>query len=677
VTRGAREALALALVLAAAVVIHVGSLSAPFFADDYLFLDQVRDRSLPQALASPDPLGNYLRPISRQVWFWTLATTSGESSRVFHVANLLLFLAILVMLYRLARRALPALAALAGVSVVALHQAADVPLLWVSGSQDLLAVLGSLIAIELHVSGRRAAAAVVMMAALLSKETVIFAPLVAVLLAKRPGEGWKRAVARGWTQLAVMAAWGIAWLATTAHRPAIAGEVHVQPAGFPAALLHLLQMTLAIEIPFRGLGAAFHAPPPLALIPAALAIALVASMDRGSARPPLASAAAPRGLGFVLGAGAVWAVLGAIPVAVVAHLWSAYYYLFSLCGVALAIGALVARMPPWTALLPALLIGTASENARRLSEFALENSPWALESHLNRHYFVRGMTLADRVMAQLKHLRPTVPPRSTLYFSGLPHSIAFQSGDGPLVRWAYRDSSLHSYYFTRFRLEHARRGPLYFFNFRRDSLVEISGSDSLSRIALSLMYSDAPEPARDLLLLDWERSRSLETAYRLAFLQMSLGGLDAARPWLERAGVAPGTGPTPQIQTVLAAVARGDTTSAIVTMWRGVLEHGLDPGAHALMADLLLSTRQIDPGAVEAFAVRTLAPEDPGAWRRWGTVEVAMDRHLEAVRALERYLQLAGIREDEDPQIAGLLADLRRRIPGGDIAQAELGRVKK
>ena len=79
--RAALAALAVALVLGAAVMIHVGSLSAPFFADDYLFLDQVRDRSLPQALASPDPLGNFLRPISRQVWFWTLATASNESAR--------------------------------------------------------------------------------------------------------------------------------------------------------------------------------------------------------------------------------------------------------------------------------------------------------------------------------------------------------------------------------------------------------------------------------------------------------------------------------------------------------------------------------------------------------------------------------------------------------------------
>ena len=43
--------------LLGALALHAYSLRAPFFADDYLFLDQVRDRSLPAALTSPDPIG--------------------------------------------------------------------------------------------------------------------------------------------------------------------------------------------------------------------------------------------------------------------------------------------------------------------------------------------------------------------------------------------------------------------------------------------------------------------------------------------------------------------------------------------------------------------------------------------------------------------------------------------
>ncbi|HET9327097.1 MAG TPA: hypothetical protein VFQ05_10015 [Candidatus Eisenbacteria bacterium] len=666
-TSRVRTALALALVLATAALLHAGSLEAPFFADDYLFLDQARGRSLPALLASPDPLGNYLRPVSRQVWFWTIASVSGESARAFHLANLLLFLGILLLLYRVARRFLPFHAALSGVAVVAVHHAADVPLLWASGSQDLLAVLGSLAAIELHAAGRRGWAALAMALALLSKETVVAAPLLAIWLARREGESAWVTVRRGWPQLATLASWAVGWLATSARRPVMGLEVSVTPEGIPATLLHLLQVTLGLEVPHRGLGSVLHVAPPVALIPALLGVGWLAFTAVGAPRTGR-FAVALRGL--------AWALLGAMPVVAVAAIWSAYYYLFSVCGMALVIGALVARSRPWVALLPLLIVGTMSANARHLSEFAIERDPWSTQSHLNRHYFDRGMRLAERVLDDLRRQRPRIPPRSTLYFSGLPHSIAFQAGDGPLVRWAYRDSTLRSYYFTGFRLAHARRGSLFFFSYRRDSLAEIEGPDSLRRVALALMFSDAPLPARDVLALDWERSASLETAYRVAWVELTLGGLHAARPWLQRAGVTLALGPTPEIEGALESVARGDTAAAIRSMAEAVRRHGLDPGAHALMADLLLATRELDLGAVEAYAVRALAPGDPMAWRRWGMVEAFVNRDQEAVRAFSRYLELAGIAESDDPEVAALLAQLRRRIPGGDIAQAELGRVK-
>ena len=82
----------------AAMLVHMRSLRAPFFADDWLFLDQVRFRSFAQVLASPDPLGNFFRPLGRQVWFWLLANLSGESPLVFHAANLLTFFAAVVLL---------------------------------------------------------------------------------------------------------------------------------------------------------------------------------------------------------------------------------------------------------------------------------------------------------------------------------------------------------------------------------------------------------------------------------------------------------------------------------------------------------------------------------------------------------------------------------------------------
>jgi hypothetical protein len=674
----ARSWLALAVVLAAAAWIHAGALSAPFFADDYLFLDQVRGRSLPDALSRPDPLGNFLRPVSRPMWFWALSGASGESSRVFHIANLLLFLAILVLLHRVARRWLPPHAALAGVAVVAVHHAADVPLLWASGSQDLLAILGALIAFELHASGKRWWAGLALLAALFSKETVIFAPLLVAAGARKPRESWRETLARGWAPLSALPAWFLVWLATPNLRPAITEQVDVQPSGPAAALVHLLQTATGVEFPSHGPAGAFHGvpSPPFAL--ALVGVFWLARAERTAAAAPRETSATARRsrAPFAIGLGLAWAILGAIPIAAVVHLWSAYYYLFSLCGMALVVGGCVALMPSWTAVIPVLVVGLASANTRQLPEFAITRDPWSTESHLNRHYFTRGMSLADQVLDDLLRARPTLPHRSTLYFAGLPRAIAFQAGDGPLVRWAYRDSSLRSFYLTRFDSAQASRGPVFFFSYRRDSLVEIQGADSLDRVALSLVLGDMPKPARDLLLLAWRTRPEIQTAYRLAWIEATREGLPSARPWLDRANVVADAGPAPEVPQALQLVARGDTARAVALMSGAVWRHGLDPGAHALLADLFLTTGQVEAGAIEAYATRALTPNDATAWRRWGFIQAVRQRDEEAVRSLERYLALAGIREDDDAEVARVLREMRRRVPGGDIAQAELGKTK-
>src|SRR5215831_2034183 len=173
-------AYAVAALAIAAVVTHVRSFAAPFFADDWLFLDQVRFRSLAHVLASPDPIGNYFRPLGRQVWFWVLARVGGESAFVFHAANLLCLVAAVVLLAVLARRLAGPLAAVVAAGFLALHYAADVPVLWVSGSQELLSLTLGLGALVLYQRGRRLAAAACYLAALLAKEVVVLLPLVAI-----------------------------------------------------------------------------------------------------------------------------------------------------------------------------------------------------------------------------------------------------------------------------------------------------------------------------------------------------------------------------------------------------------------------------------------------------------------------------------------------------------------
>jgi len=174
----------LLLVLAGTIVLYLPALRTGFFADDYLFLDQVRGRSLLEALRAPDPLSNFFRPVSRQLYFWVIAGLTHESPVAFRVGNL----ATIALLWALVRRLASDRAAMFAAAFLALHYAADIPVRWACGSQELLAVAGALAAILLHVSGRRMAAGVAMLLAALSKEVVLLAPLIAVAADHRAGE---------------------------------------------------------------------------------------------------------------------------------------------------------------------------------------------------------------------------------------------------------------------------------------------------------------------------------------------------------------------------------------------------------------------------------------------------------------------------------------------------------
>jgi len=668
---GAKTSIALALVVAAGVWLRARALSAPFFADDYLFLDQARHRSLLETLASPDPLGNFFRPVSRQLWFWCLSAASGQSAAAFHAANLVLMIAILLLLFTLIRRGLGTGPALAGTALLAVHHALDVPVLWACGNQDLLAVTGALAAVLLHREGRRLAAAAAFALALLSKETVVLTPFIAAMAARRGHEPWRAAAMRTWPLFAVLLAWGATWFVTLARRPAMSAEVKVGAEGFPAAFVHLLQTAIAFEWPRAGLASWDLTSPPLALALIAVGIAIAAP-----GRPRTASRA-PGERRRALLAGAGWAFFATLPAVAVAGIWSAYYYLYAMCGVALLFAALVASRPWWVALLPVLAVGWASDNVRRMPEFSRSADAWSWQSHVNRHYIERGMSVVFRFLEDLRRQRPQLPPRTTLFFTGVPAQVAFQAADGPLVRWAYGDSTLRSYFLNRFRSEHATRGPVFFFQVHDDSLREIVGGDSLERIGFSLVVSEQFDAARDAFALAWARDPSgLYLAYRLAWVEAARGDSAATRGWLTRSRVSPVSGPAPEVPQAFARIEAGDTTAALALAQSAVAHHGLDPGAHALLADLLLvRPATFRAGALEAFAARLLAPGDAWAWRRWGFVQAIQGRNTQAREALERYLALAGEQARNDVEAHELLREIRRKLPGGDLAQEDLRRT--
>jgi hypothetical protein len=659
----------LGLVLLAALWLQRAALRAPFFADDFVFLDQVRHHGLPAVLTGADPIGNFVRPVGRQLHFLLLARAGGESAVLFHAVNVALFLGALALLFVVTRRLAGTLAAAIAATFVALHYAADVPLLWASGSQDLLALVGALGALTLFLAGRRLLAAVVLLLALLSKETVLFLPVVAALAARRGGEPWRRSLARAWPLGVAALGWAALWASVAARHASARQAVSWDLGGVAAAFVHLAQVAAGLEWRHGAALRFLTLLPPLVPLALALGAVVLAGTARSRPGPDGRPAVPPVRLGVA------WALLGAVPVTAVAPAWSAYYYLFALCGVAVALGAFLARRSRATVLVTLALLAWGSENGRRLDEFITAPGAWTTQSHVNRYYVERGASLAQRYLNQLRQLRPTLPPRSTLFFGGLPGFIAFQTADGPLLRWAYRDSSLRSYYLMQFSAERYRRGPCQAFAVRNDTLAEMKlDAPMLQSFAVTAMISSRPQVALDLLGLPgvWGADSSA-AAYWRAWPRWALGDTAGALRDLRAMGMRLEAGPTPEIEWALERVGVGDSTAARDLMTMAVAQHALDADAHSLLGALLLYRAGSEIGsAVEAYAATLLAPRVARHWWLLGVVQLRAQRYDESRRSIERFFALGGGDPQTTAEARRLLDWLVARSPGGAKVQAAL-----
>jgi len=676
-SRQALPALGIAAACLAAVLAHVGSLAAPFFADDWLFLDQVRFRSLPQVLASPDPLGNFFRPLGRQVWFWLLARVGGESPIAFHVANLMCLVVAIYLLALLVRRAAGEQAAVVAAGFMALHYAADVPVLWVSGSQELLSLALALGALVLYQRGRRAPAAAAYFCALLAKEVVLLAPLAAIALDRSGGEwsgaGLRLRARRAWPLGVAALVWLALAIGVMAPRGALAAGTTLTPWGPPATLLLLARVVLALEWPSGAWPfARWASPGGLGLFAIACATlgVLVGMGGRTRARPRKPVPDPAEGLR----AGLVWALAGAIPVALVAPVWSGYYFLFALAGVALALGSLAA-LKRWSGAVAATIVavaGLASSQARGLEEFATAPSAWSAQSHVNRFYLERGMRMITRAVADLRRQAPAPAPRTTFFFGGLPQFASFQVADGPLVRGVYRDSSLRSYYLSELTRERLERGPwaVFFFDMETGRLVDRTSQPSVfMSIAAGHILSDRLEAAEAALEAagahgEYDRSR----VYLAALVARARGDSTRSLELLEKAGHHLGRDGSGAIATARRQLAAGDTLAAVVTLQDARDASVLDPRLHGLLADILLSSSITAPaGEIEAFAARVLAPDSPEAWRRWAMVLAGENRQRQSFAAFDRYFALRPAAALDDTAAVLTREIQRRMLPGGDL----------
>jgi hypothetical protein len=371
----------------------------------------------------------------------------------------------------------------------------------------------------------------------------------------------------------------------------------------------------------------------------------------------------------------VWALAGALPAAAVAPIWSAYYYLFALAGMGLALGAWLARSPLLPSLALVALLGWGSEHGRRLEEFATACGSWTAQSHVNRFYLDRALTRVGRYLADLKRQRPTLPPRTTLFFSGVPAFLAWQAADGPLVRWAYRDSSLRSYFLSTLTPERIAGRPWFVFQVMNDTLKDLSTLPGLGRqMAISALLDDKPEAARGMLGLELERHPAdLQLHYLASWVALANRDSAAAAAHLRAAGLSPAGPPALGMRDALALLAAGDSAAGRQRLLEVVQTHPLDPVPHAAAADALLAWDASGTSAIyEALAARLLAPDDPASWRRWAVVQGRFRRYERAIVSLRRYFELAGAAAAGDREAHGMMAYLRRVQPGGELVQKGL-----
>jgi Flp pilus assembly protein TadD len=656
---------AAALILVAAVVLHAERVPTPFFADDYLFLEQVRYRSIADALTSPDPLGNFLRPIGRQLHFWVWARVGGESPRFFHVVNLGFFLIAIGLLIALARRLHGPRAAIVGGAFLALHYAADVPVGWASGAQDQLAVIGGLATILLYLNRRELLAALALLLALMSKETAVAAAPVAAWIGRGSGEPLPTTLRRAGPMLAALGLWIGIWLGTMGQRRAVGSTLALDPGAVPATIVHLLQTSLGLEVGLEEMTLRLTPWWWMAIALAGGAVWLIFSSDRGAGHPAAAQVE-PRPWWSV---GAIWALVAAVPIVAVAHIWSAYYYLFALCGVGLLLGAVAARGPRWGALMLVAICAVGSQYARERREFATRPGAWTWQSHVNDFYMERATSRLTHYLADLKRAHPTLPRRSTVFFSGLPSFVGLQTGDGPWLRWAYGDTSLRSHFLSEFTRARASRGPILVLGWESDSLIEPPADQALWAAAQSLLLEDRLDGAEDALRMLLEQHPQLEGFwYPLGWIQWARGDTISARASFARGEIDLRPGTPALLQKARAMLAAGDSEQAVRHLVENVQRHARDSELHGLLADLALRRDGMRHVAVvEAVAARALNEQEPDGWFRWGLVQMRSGHWSGAASSFERCL---GLGEKDPERIAAarsMIGLLRRRLPGGDI----------
>jgi hypothetical protein len=629
------------------------ALRTGFLNDDYLFLEEARSHPVTESLTRLGALGNYYRPLSRQLYFAALTPLSGGSPLVFHLVNAAALAVALALLVDLLLVFLPLPGALAGALYFALLPLQRVNLIWISCSQDLFALALTLAAVALFRRRRDGWACLAYLGALASKEVAFPLPLLLAALAWSPRAAAAdtpstsaRDLARRLTPLALTAgAWLAVVVAVRVSHPSTAAFLHWAPGNFLAALVHEVQSLLGLDHPAgTARSLAKHLPP---LLPwAALgAIALWLNRDRVSTPSGADGAAASvRGARGALGFAALWLVAFGLPVGPVAHVWSGYYYTLAAVGGALIVGLLLRDIDRWgwLGLVVGLLWWHAGGSGTRA--FAVADRPWGWTSHLTTFYFQRGAALTDTLRRKLRVIEPSPPHGTRFFFATLPPWAGFQTGNGPLIRDLYRDPTLASHFYSQFSDSTAGDHPCRFLYWDGVSFAPLYGANAEPwfQVGSDLLLFDRPAGAA----FAFGRGLAAGEAhpdhlYWLGWAELWCGHrLSAEAAWKDF-----GAHDDPRRYAAAMVAARdslfaGDSLSARRHLFEAIRAGMGRPEAHGALGELL-ERHQLKYALLELKVAAFLNPRDVRARRDLvvGLVTVRLDdaarRELEGLMRLD------------------------------------------
>ena len=573
-------------VLALAHLYH-GPLHTGFIADDYAFLEHARAHPGIGSVLRPGAIGNYYRPLSRQLYFAALAPLGGGQPYVFHVANFALFLAALALLLDLLVALMPPAPACVGALYFSLLPLQRVDLTWVSCAQDLLASALVLGAFALYRRGRTGAALGLALGAVASKEIALALPvaLIAwdVLIARR---SVRASLARAWPFVALSAGWGVLALAVARAAAPAGGVLHFDAVHVAAGCVHEAQSLLGLEHP-AGMARALLAHGP-ALLPLALLLPLAAWLPPG----PAGGSPSARGAWMLACA---WLLAFGIVAAPLAGIWSAYFYTVPAVGGAILAGLAARRGPraAWLVGVPILLWWHAASSSTRA--FAVSENPWCWTARVTNGYLERASRLGDILARGLRTIEPAPPHGARLFFATLPPWAAFQAGDGARIRALYRDPSLASYFISQFDASTAGGEPCRFYWWDGTALEPLyrNAADPLFQVGADLLLLDRPAGAAHALRRALaEGGRRADDLYWLGWAELWSGRREEAESAWKSLGAADDTlrWNANMAAARRALISRRDTLECRRSLMEAI-RYGIGrPEPHGALGGLLLSS---------------------------------------------------------------------------------------